>query len=193
MVLAGGLGKRLRPLTNKIPKPALIVKGKPIIRHVLDWLEDVGFDDILVKAYYLADQVKEAIGEDTNVQFIHEMQLTPTAYFLKRNKDKLEDEFLVTNGDTLTNFDLAEFIEFHMVNRNIATVFTHDDALHTGGTYIFDKEIINYIKKDMDIPHLMAVLVEAGIPINLFFSDAVYFDTATSNKLEQARKLWKSG
>ena len=56
MVLAGGLGKRLRPLTNKIPKPALIVKGKPIIRHVLDWLEDVGFDDILVKAYYLTVQ-----------------------------------------------------------------------------------------------------------------------------------------
>src|SRR3990167_10052947 len=191
--MAAGYELRLRPLTKKIPNPAIIVKGKPIIRHVLDWLEDVGFDDILVKAYYLADQVKEAIGEDTNVQFIHEMQLTPTAYFLKRNKDKLEDEFLVTNGDTLTNFDLAEFIEFHMVNRNIATVFTHDDALHTGGTYIFDKEILDYIKKDMDLPHLMAVLVEAGISINLYNDNTPYFDTATHKKLEKARKLWKSG
>ena len=81
IVLAGGLGTQLRPLTNKIPKPAIIVKGKPIIRHVLDWLEDVGFDDILVKAYYLADQIKEAIGDDKNVKFIRENQLTPTAYF----------------------------------------------------------------------------------------------------------------
>jgi len=189
--MAAGYGLRLRPLTNKIPKPAIIVKGKPIIRHVLDWLENVGFDNILVKAYYLADQVKEAIGEDENIQFVRETKLSPTAYFLKKNKDKLEDEFLVTNGDTLTNLDLLDFIEYHMVNKNIATVFTKHDAIHTGGTYIFDKEIINYIKKDMDIPHLMAVLIGADIPINLYFSNVQYFDTATHKKLEKAKKLWK--
>ena len=189
--MAAGLGTRLRPLTLKTPKPAIIVKGKPIIRHVLDWLEDVGFDDILVKAHYLANQVKKAIGKDENVKFITESKLSPTAYFLKKNKDKLEDEFLVTNGDTLTDLDLLDFIEFHMVNKNIATVFTKYDALHTGGTYIFDKEILNYVKKDMEIPHLMAVLVEANIPINLFFSDAEYFDTANHAKLQKARELWK--
>ena len=80
-----------------------------------------------------------------------------------------------------------------MVNKNIATVFTHNDALHTGGTYIFDKEIINYIKRDMDIPHLMAVLVEADIPINLYNDNTPYFDTATYAKLEKAKKLWKLG
>ena len=191
VVLAGGLGMRLRPLTNKITKPAIIVKGKPIIRHVLDWLEDVGFDDILIKTYYLADQVKKAIGNDENVQFIQEKKLTPTAYFLKKHKDKLDEEFLVTNGDTLTNFDLMDFIEFHMINKNIATVFTHHDAIHTGGTYIFDKEIIDYIKSDMDIPHLMAVLVEAAIPVNLYMSNIPYFDTADHAKLEKARKLWR--
>src|SRR3990167_6265713 len=158
VVLAAGLGTRLRPLTNKTPKPAIIIKGKPIIRHVLDWLEDVGFDDILVKAHYLANQVKKAIGKDENVKFITESKLSPTAYFLKKN---------------------------------IATVFTKYDALHTGGTYIFDKEILNYVKKDMEIPHLMAVLVEANIPINLFFSDAEYFDTANHAKLQKARELWK--
>src|SRR3990167_3857682 len=190
VVLAAGLGTRLRPLTLKTPKPAIIVKGKPIIRHVLDWLEDVGFDDILVKTFYLADQIKKAIGEDENVQFIRETKLTPTAYFLKRNKDKLEDEFLVTNGDTLTNLNLTDFIEFHLTNKKIATVFTKDDAIHTGGTYIFDKEILEYVKDDMDISHLMAVLIEANIPINLYFSDATYFDTADHNKLEKARKYF---
>jgi len=191
VVLAGGLGIRLRPLTNKTPKPALIVKGKPIIRHVVDWLEDVGFDKIIVKTHYLPHLIEEAVGEDENVVYIQEKTLTPTAQFLKEHKDFLEKEFLVTNGDTLTNFDLAEFIEFHMVNRNIATVFTHNDAIHTGGTYIFDKEILDYVKDDMDIPHLMAVLVEAAIPINLYFSNAHYFDTANLKKLERARKLWK--
>ena len=186
------MGKRLRPLTLETPKPAIEVKGKPIIRHVLDWLEDVGFDNIIVKTHYLPEKIKEAVGEDSNVTYIYETKLTPTAYFLKKNKSYLEDECLVTNGDTLTNLDLTDFIEFHMVNKNMATVFTKDDALHTGGTYIFDKEILNYIKRDMDIPHLMAVLVEADIPINLFFSDAEYFDTATHEKLMKARRLWKT-
>ena len=191
VVLAGGLGKRLRPLINKIPKPAIVVKGKPIIRHVLDWLEDVGFDDIIIKLHYLPHLIKEAVGEDRNVKYIYEKKLTPTAYFLKKNSKHLEETFLVTNGDTLTNLNLLKFIEFHLINKNIATVFTKDDAIHTGGTYIFDKEILNYVKDDMDIPHLMAVLVEASIPINLYFSDATYFDTADKKKLARARRYYE--
>lgn len=189
--MAGGLGKRLRPLTNKIPKPALIVKGKPIIRHVIDWLEDVGFDDIIVKLHYLPHLIEQAVGEDKNVTYITEQTLTPTAKFLLDHKEYLDDEFLVTNGDTLTNLNLTEFIEFHLINKNIATVFTKDDAIHTGGTYIFDKEILDYVKDDMDIPHLMAVLVEANIPINLYFSNATYFDTANLKKLARARKYYE--
>ena len=191
IVLAGGLGIRLRPLTNKTPKPAIKVGGKPIIRHVLDWLEDVGFDDILVKLHYMPDKILEAIGNDKYVKPIIERKLTPTAYFLKKHKKDLEDEFLVTNGDTISHLELTEFIEFHMVKPNLATVFTHHDALHTGGTYIFDKEILNYVKKDMDILHLMAVLVEADIPINLYFSDAQYFDTADLAKLQKARDFYE--
>src|SRR3990167_5599676 len=192
VVLAGGLGIRLRPLTNKTPKPTIIVKSKPIIRHVLDWLEDVGFDNIVIKLHYLPNLIKEAVGEDENVVYIIDKKLKPTAKFLLDNKDYLEETFLVTNGDTLTNLNLTEFIEFHLMNKNIATVFTKHDALHSGGTYIFDKEILEYVKDDMDIPHLMAVLVEADIPINLYFSNADYFDTADRKKLEIARKHFKT-
>ena len=78
------------------------------------------------------------------------------------------------------------------MNKNIATVFTNDDAIHSGGTYIFDKDILDLIKKDMDIPDLMKVLVEAEIPINLYFSNAHYFDTATIEKLKIARKFYET-
>lgn len=189
--MAGGLGVRLRPLTLKTPKPALIVKGKPIIRHVLDWLEDVGFDVILVKLYYLPDQIKKAIGKDENVRYIEEHTLTPTGYFLKKHADRLEEAFLVTNGDTLTNLDLVQFIELHLTNNNIATVFTHDDAIHTGGTYLFDKEVLKYVKKGDEIPDLMKTLVEQEVPMNLFYSNAKYFDTGNIEKLEKARRDFK--
>lgn len=189
--MAGGFGKRLSPLTLKTPKPAIIVRGKPIIRHVLDWLEDVGFDDIIVKLHYLPELIQQAVGNDINVHYVIDQKLKPTAKFLLDNKNYLEDQFLVTNGDTLTNLNLLEFIEFHMIHNNLATVFTKDDAIHTGGTYIFEKEILDYIKPDMDISHLIAVLIEANIPINLFFSDARYFDIATLEKLEKARKYFQ--
>lgn len=188
IVLAAGLGTRLRPLTLETPKPALVVKGKPIIRYVLDWLEDAGFGDILIKLYYLSDIIIEAVGDDRNVEFIVEGELRPTAEFLKRYQNKLEESFLVTNGDTLTNLNLLEFIEFHLINKNIATVFTKHDAIYTGGTYIFDKEILKYIKKGDNIPDLMKRLNELDIPINLYFNKAKYFDTATIEKLEIARK-----
>jgi len=139
----------------------------------------------------MADIVKEAIGEDIYVKFIEEKKLIPTAYFLKRNKNKLEDEFLVTNGDTISELNLTEFIEFHMIKNCIATVFTKDDAIHTGGTYIFDKEVLKYIRKDMDISDLMQVLIDKKIPINLFYSDAQYFDTATLKKLAIARRYYE--
>ena len=190
IVLAAGIGKRLRPLTLKTPKPAVIIKGKPIIRHVLDWLENVGFDTIFIKLHYLPNQVKRAVGEDNNVKYIVERKLTPTAYFLKKHKHLLEDEFLVTNADTLTNLDLLEFIEFHLINKNIATIFTKHDALHTGGTYIFDKDILEYIHKDDDIKDMLQHLVDKNIPMNLYYSDAHYFDVGDRNRLERARKYY---
>ena len=145
-VLAGGTGTRLRPLTNTIPKPAIEVGGKPVIRHILDWLEKVGFEQIYVKTYYLADKVRDAIGNDPNVVIIREMNIKPTAVFLRDNAKKLDEEFLVTNGDTLTNLNLKEFIDFHLSNKNIATIFTHHDGVHSGGTYVFDKVVLKYIK-----------------------------------------------
>lgn len=151
----------------------------------------MGFDSILVKLHYLPDQVKQAIGEDENVHYIQESTPTSTAYFLKKYQRRLEETFLVTNGDTLTNFNLADFIEFHLTNNNIATVFTHDDAIHTGGTYIFDKEALKYVKKEDDIPDLMQRLIEKEVPINLYLSDTKYFDIGTQEKLARARKYFK--
>ena len=74
---------------------------------------------------------------------------------------------------------------------NLATVFTKDDAIHTGGTYIFDKEVLDYIEDEQDIPDLMQKLIDKKIPINIYNSDAVYFDIANREKLAKARKYFK--
>ena len=191
ILLAAGYGKRLRPLTLTTPKPAIKIANKPIIRHILDHLEDMGFDDIIVKLHYLPEQVIEAIGKDKYVRTNTERNLTPTAQWLKKIKKYLDEEFLVVNGDTITNLDLSDFCEFHLINKNIATVFTKHDAIHSGGTYAFDKEVLKYIKPEMNIPDLIQALIDKNIPINIYTSDAHYFDCGTLEKLKQAKKFYE--
>jgi len=63
VILAGGLGKRLRPLTNEVPKPLLKVSGKPIIVWQIEWLKEYGADEIVVCAYYLKEMIKECLAD----------------------------------------------------------------------------------------------------------------------------------
>ncbi len=166
-----------------------MVGTKPVIRHIVDRLLEVGFDHILVITYYKADQVKKAAGDDSNIRFINAHKYFKTASYLKQISNLLEDPFMVVNGDTLTDLNYSEFIEFHLINKNIATVFTKKTAIHSGGTYIFDKVIFNYIKQGMDIPDLIQSLVDQNIPINLYMG-ARYWDVGTQEKLEKARKQY---
>ena len=176
-----------------VPKPALKVGGKPLIRIILDQLEAVGFDNIIIKAYWLSGKLRDAIGEDKNVTFITEMKLTETATFLKKNADRLDDDFMVVNGDTLTDLDLKDIIDFHINSNKIATIFTKRNAVHSGGTYIFKKQILDYIPNEpwSINTDLIPDLLEKNIPIALYSSDASYFDIATPIKLKQANEAYK--
>ena len=193
--MAGGRGERLRPLTDYTPKCALEVGGKPVIKHIIDDLEAIGFDDIVVTLKYLPDRVKTAIDEDEAVRY-YIQKTTGTAQCLKE-MDKsgyLESEFMVVNGDTLTNLNYAQMIEWHLINNNIATIFTKDDAIHCGGTYIFDREVLKYIDKEVNIPDLIQKLIGLNIPMSLYMGenpqDVWYLDIGTLSKLKKARKMY---
>ena len=193
VVLCAGLGIRFGLKTLSTPKPALKIGGKPLIRIILDQLEAVGFDDIIVKAYWLSGKLRDAIGDDGNVTFVTETKLTETATFLKKNADRLDGDFMVVNGDTLTNLDFKDIIDFHINSNKIATIYTRRNAVHSGGTYIFKKEILDYIPNEpwSINTDLIPDLLEKNIPIALYFSNAIYFDIATPVKLKQAKEAYK--
>jgi len=150
-------------------------------------LEDVGFQEILVKTHYLAEKVEKAIGKNKNVKLLYDADLIGTAQFLKKYQDKLDEEFIVMNGDTLTNLNLSEIIEFHLSNNNIATIFTKDNAIHSGGTYVFNKKVIEYLEDQENIPDLIQTLIDKDIPINLYQSNAWYLDIGSKKKLAKAK------
>ena len=125
VVMAGGEGTRLRPLTSKMPKPVVPLAGRPHILYVFDWLERHGVDDIVVSCAHLAEEVKEALeGVDTGarLRFVVEPDARGTAGAIKFAEGELGDRFFVLNGDVLCDLDLGALVSQHEATGARATI-----------------------------------------------------------------------
>lgn len=126
IIMAGGQGSRLRPLTCNCPKPMLPVANKPMMAHIVDLLKKHQISDIGVTLQYLPDTISDYFGNGTEFgvsmrYFIEEVPLG-TAGSVKNAQDFLDETFIVISGDALTDFDLTEAINFHKQNRAVATL-----------------------------------------------------------------------
>lgn len=118
VLLAAGLGARLRPLTDTIPKCLVPVGGRPLLDIWLDTLGDLGVDEVLVNTHHHADQVVAHLGRRVGgppVRLLHEQRLRGSAGTLRAARDLLETDpwFLAVNADNLTDYDLAGLVEAH--------------------------------------------------------------------------------
>jgi mannose-1-phosphate guanylyltransferase/phosphomannomutase len=127
VVMAGGEGTRLRPMTANQPKPMLPVANRPIMEHVLRLLKRHGFTDTVVTVQFLASLVRNYFGdgEDFGVRLQYATEDMPlgTAGSVKNAEDALRDEpFVVISGDALTDADLSEMVQFHKQNGALVTI-----------------------------------------------------------------------
>ncbi len=117
LILAGGEGTRLRPLTSAIPKPVVSLVNRPFISYMLDWLEHHDFDDIVMSCGFLADGVRSVLGsgdrEGIRIRYVDEPQALGTAGPVKLAEPILDERFAVLNGDILTDIDLTSVLAFH--------------------------------------------------------------------------------
>ncbi len=121
MVLAAGLGTRLRPLTNEITKPMVPVLDRPVMAHILDLLDRHGFEDVIANLHYFPDSIKQYFGERLSYRF--EQELLGTAGGVRACADFFgEEAFLVISGDALTDIDLGAFVARHREAGGIATL-----------------------------------------------------------------------
>ncbi|MCK5477070.1 MAG: nucleotidyltransferase family protein [Candidatus Aenigmarchaeota archaeon] len=125
VILAGGKGTRLRPLTYAVPKPLLPLQEKPIIEHIMLHLKEHNVTDIIIALGYLGYQIKNCFhdGKDlgVSIKYQQEKKALGTAGCLYAIKDELKDApFLVMGGDNFTNIDITKMLEFH--NEKKATV-----------------------------------------------------------------------
>lgn len=121
MVLAAGLGTRLRPLTYEITKPMVPVLDRPVMEHILDLIERHGFDGTIANLHYFPDMIREYFGE--RISYRYEEELLGTAGGVRACADFFGDEpFLVISGDALTDIDLTALVQRHRSSGGVATL-----------------------------------------------------------------------
>ena len=126
MILVGGQGTRLRPLTSTVPKPVVRLVDRPFIAFMLEWLRGHGVDDVIMSCGFLADGVREVLGDGSQLgirlRFVEEPDPRGTAGALKLAEPMLDERFLMLNGDVLTDIDLTAQIAQHEASGARATL-----------------------------------------------------------------------
>jgi mannose-1-phosphate guanylyltransferase len=117
VILVGGEGTRLRPLTSTVPKPVVPLVDRPFIAFMLDWLVTHGIDDVIMSCGFLATSVRNVLGDGSaygiKLRFVEEPDPRGTAGALKYAESMLDERFLMLNGDVLTDIDLTAQIAQH--------------------------------------------------------------------------------
>ena len=140
LILVGGEGTRLRPLTLTRPKPALRLVDRPFIRFMLDWVGRHGVDEVVLACGFGTDELRSALGDEPGhgprIHYLEEPEPLGTAGPIRLAADRglLGERFLALNGDLLADLDLSALIELHAERRAVATLGLHpvDDPTQYG-------------------------------------------------------------
>ncbi len=121
VLLAAGLGTRLRPITNKVPKCLVPIHGKPLLGYWLDMLLSTDIDHVLINTHYLPERVQDFVQSHRwkdKVRLVHEKVLLGTAGTVLKNRKWLEEgPFLLAHADNLTRFDIQAFLKAHEMRK----------------------------------------------------------------------------
>ena len=129
LIMAGGKGKTLMPLTKFIPKPMIKVGGKPVLENIINKVKYEGFNNITISINYLGKIIQNYFGDGkkfgVNIKYIKENKPLGTAGSIKFLKNKSKIPFIVMNGDIVSDVNLTDLIDFHKIQKSFATVVTN--------------------------------------------------------------------
>ena len=218
VLLAGGKGTRLKPYTLSLPKPLVPVGGIPIIEIIIRQLVQHGFTHITITVNHMADMIKEFCGDGSKwgILIDYSLELKPLSTMgpLKLIND-LPDNFLVMNGDVLTDLDFGSFFDYHVRNQNIFTIssYQRDHKVDYGvletnadnqliafsekpiinykvsmGVYMLNKACLEVIPEDTfyGFDHLMIELMTRKSPATVKVFDGYWLDIGRPEDYERA-------
>jgi len=194
VLMVGGLGTRLRPLTENTPKPMLKVGNKPILETIILNFKKYGFTNIILSVSYKSELIEEYFKDGkefgVKIEYIHEDKRMGTAGALSLMRERLEEPFFVMNGDLLTNINFENMMEYHLSNSAVATmgVREYDFQVPYGVVNIENENIVSIEEKPTH-----KFFVSAGIyilnpstieyiPNNMFYDMPTLFEKLIEKK-----------
>ena len=167
LLMAGGFGKRLYPLTREVPKPLLPVGEKPILQTILEQLAEGGFSQFFLAVHYRSEQVRAHFGDGSNwgvrIEYLEERQPLGTAGALSLlDQTMIDAPLLMINGDLLTRLDFGQLVDFHGEHGGLATmcVREYDFQIPYGVVHGDGDQVTDIIEKPVQ-----KFFVNAGIYI----------------------------
>lgn len=169
VIMAGGKGTRLKPLTNNIPKPLINIIDKPVMEHIIELLKSHGITEIAVTLGYMSNSIIDYFGDGSrwDVSLTYFVEETPlgTAGSVKSTLNFLSDDFLVISGDAFTDINLTKAIQFHYAKDAIFTLVSqyHPHPVNLGLLSIdYNNIITEFVEKPDEVK---PSLVNTGIYI----------------------------
>jgi len=168
LVLVGGKGTRLRPLTTETPKPILNLVDRPFLSYMIEWLGSHGVDEVILACGFLPDQLEKVLGRGTadgpTLHYVVEPEPLGTAGAIKFAEEHLDDRFFALNGDVLTDLDLTALWNSHLERGATASLGLYPVEDPTGyGLVEMDENgvVLDFLEKP-DPAHAGAGLINAG-------------------------------
>ena len=172
VIMSGGRGTRISELFPDIPKPLIPICGKPVLEHEIECLCGQGFTDIILTVSHMAEKIIDYFGDGerfgVHIEYFVEDKPLGNAGALFRLKDKLTEDFLLLNADSVFNIDFNRFVAFHKEHGGLATLFTHpNDHPYDSGLIMADenKSVQKWLAKEDDRPRYYKNCVNAGLHI----------------------------
>jgi NDP-sugar pyrophosphorylase family protein len=169
MILAAGEGRRLRPLTNYLPKPMLPLAGRPLLEHTITHLRDCGVTDLAINLHHLPTAVMDYFGSGSlwgvNLRYSVEESLLGSAGGVKRLQSFFDETFVVYYGDVFTRTDLRPMIEFHKQAGVVATMGLYHvpDPWNRGIVQLDRRQTIVCFEEKPSRAQVFSDLANAGI------------------------------
>ena len=221
IILAGGKGTRLKPYTTIIPKPLVPLGNKAILEILIGRLKKYGITDLTLCVNHLSNLIMAYFGNGkkwgVDIKYSLEHEFLSTVAPIKLIKD-LPENFLVMNGDLLTDLDFIELYNYHLENESLITVATYKRTAKVDfgvieidknkniavefvekpeyelnvsmGVYVFNKKVLNFVpdKQPFGFDDLMQVLIAKNKNIKIYFYDGYWLDIGRPEDYEKANE-----
>ena len=180
VIMAGGKGTRISSIASDIPKPMLPIGGMPVLEREIASLKEQGFTDIIITVSHLGEIIMNYFGDGSKlspvtgkpfgvkIEYFYEKEPLGSAGALFKMKDKLEDDFLLLNADSIFDVDFNRFVAFHKSHGGLVTLFTHpNNHPYDSGLIISNSDgtVKKWLSKEDDRPVYYKNRVNAGLHI----------------------------